>query len=287
MTAQIHDRGYKKLFSNVTIFRQFLESFVDEEWVAELDFSTCERIDKSFLSADYDQTTSDVIYKIKLREQDVYIVIITEFQSTVDRFMALRVLNYITNFYMDYIFALKEAKEAERLFKLPVVFPIVLYNGEDKWTAPIDIADLIEEQPDLGEYKLNFKYFKLAENELSKDDLLRIRNLVSALFLAEAHYDIELLIEELLSIFTEESDKRAASLLLNWFKQIWLHGRITTDDYEKLDATYHSVEEVRTMLTTAVAIEKREIYESGLEKGREEGLEEGREEGREEGGRVA
>jgi len=283
MTAQIHDRGYKKLFSNVTIFRQFLESFVDEEWVAELDFSTCERIDKSFLSADYDQTTSDVIYKIKLREQDVYIVIITEFQSTVDRFMALRVLNYITNFYMDYIFALKEAKEAERLFKLPVVFPIVLYNGEDKWTAPIDIADLIEEQPDLGEYKLNFKYFKLAENELSKDDLLRIRNLVSALFLAEAHYDIELLIEELLSIFTEESDKRAASLLLNWFKQIWLHGRITTDDYEKLDATYHSVEEVRTMLTTAVAIEKREIYESGLEKGREEGLEEGREEGREEG----
>jgi len=285
MTAHIHDRGYKKLFSNHTFFQQLLEEFVKEEWVKGLDFSTCERIDKSFLSADYDQTTSDVIYKIKLRGQDVYVIILTEFQSTVDRFMVLRVLNYITNFYMDYVFSMRESEETERLFKLPAVFPIVLYNGEDRWTAPINIAELIETEPDLGEYKLDFKYFKIAENEFSQEDLFKIRNLVSTLFLAESHYDIDLLIEESLTIFTNETDKRAASLLLNWFKQIWVKGRITTDDYEKLDEVYHNVKEARTMMATAVAAHKEMIYKQGKAEGREEGIEEGIEKGRVEKGR--
>jgi len=239
-------------------------------------FSNC-------FSADYDQTTSDVIYKIKLRGQDVYVIILTEFQSTVDRFMVLRVLNYITNFYMDYVFSMRESEETERLFKLPAVFPIVLYNGEDRWTAPINIAELIETEPDLGEYKLDFKYFKIAENEFSQEDLFKIRNLVSTLFLAESHYDIDLLIEESLTIFTNETDKRAASLLLNWFKQIWVKGRITTDDYEKLDEVYHNVKEARTMMATAVAAHKEMIYKQGKAEGREEGIEEGIEKGREEG----
>jgi hypothetical protein len=47
MSANIHDSGYKKLFSNHTIFRQLLETFVGEPWVQELDFSQCETVDKS------------------------------------------------------------------------------------------------------------------------------------------------------------------------------------------------------------------------------------------------
>ena len=38
--------------------------------------------------------------------------------------MALRVLNYITNFYMDFLV------NNRGINKLPAVFPIVLYNGE-------------------------------------------------------------------------------------------------------------------------------------------------------------
>lgn len=47
MTANIHDSGYKKLFSNHTIFRQLVETFVHEDWVKELDFSVCETVDIS------------------------------------------------------------------------------------------------------------------------------------------------------------------------------------------------------------------------------------------------
>ena len=41
----IHDSGYKYLFSNRTFFRQLLETFVDEAWVREADFEPAETID--------------------------------------------------------------------------------------------------------------------------------------------------------------------------------------------------------------------------------------------------
>ena len=134
----IHDSGYKKLFSNRTIFRQLLETFVNQEWVHSLDFDKCEPLDKSFISEHYKETESDLIYKIQFHDREVYIYILIEFQSTVDPFMALRVLNYITNFYMDFLVNNKSVK------KLPAVFPIVLYNGEARWTAPVNLSELIE-----------------------------------------------------------------------------------------------------------------------------------------------
>ena len=44
--ARIHDVGYKYLFSNCTIFRQLLETFVPEAWVREADFEAAETLDK-------------------------------------------------------------------------------------------------------------------------------------------------------------------------------------------------------------------------------------------------
>ena len=268
MPANIHDSGYKKLFSNHTIFRQLMERFVPQPWVAELDFSSCETVDKSFVSAHYKETESDLIYKVKLQDENIYIYILIEFQSTAPRFMVVRVLNYITSFYLDYIESQTETKQ----LRLPVVFPIVLYNGENAWNAPIEIADLIEKVPAIGEYGLHFKYLLLDENTYSKEMLLQIRNIVSTLFLAEAHYDIDLLAQELVNLYQREQDKPAVSLLLNWFRQLAEHGRVPPEDYAQLDYVYRSEEEVRTMLAATLERERKNIYDDGFAKGQEVGL---------------
>ncbi len=269
----IHDSGYKKLFSNRTIFQQLLETFVNQEWVAQLDFNNCESLDKSFISEHYKETESDLIYKIQFHDREVYIYILIEFQSTVDPFMALRVLNYITNFYMDFLVNNRGVK------RLPAVFPIVLYNGEASWTAPVNLSGLIERDPPLGAFSLDFQYFLIAENQYSQEALLTIRNIVSTLFLAESHYDLDLLEVELLNLFSSEVDKEAVSLFLNWFRQLALHGRIGSSDYESLDFIYRSEEEVSTMLVTALERERRQIFQNGLLEGKQEGLLEGKQEG--------
>jgi predicted transposase/invertase (TIGR01784 family) len=265
----IHDSGYKKLFSNKTIFRELIQTFVDEPWVADLDFEQAETIDKSFISEHYKETESDLIYRVGLHGREVYIYILLEFQSTVDRFMAMRVLNYISNFYMDYL-----ASE-RNVGKLPAVFPIVLYNGDRRWRAPVQIAELIEQTPSLGRYALRFEYFKIAENEFSREQLLGIRNIVSTLFLTESHYDKNLLAAELLGLFEREEDKESISLLLNWFRQLYEHGRVSPEEYEALETTYRSIEEARTMLVTALEKEREEIRKEGFEQGIEQGIEQG------------
>ena len=277
----IHDSGYKKLFSNRTIFRQLIETFVNQEWVHSLDFDKCEPLDKSFISEHYKETESDLIYKIQFQNREVYIYILIEFQSTVDPFMALRVLNYITNFYMDFLVNNKSVK------KLPAVFPIVLYTGEARWTAPVNLSELIEQTPPLGTFGLDFQYFLIAENQYSQEALLKIRNIVSTLFLAESYYDVDVLEVELLNLFSSESDKKAVSLFLNWFKQLAFHGRLESDDYESLESIYRTEEEVKTMLVTALERERQQIFQNGLregeQKGKQEGLLEGEQKGKQEG----
>ena len=59
--ARIHDVGYKYLFSNRTIFRQLLETFVPEAWVKEANFEVAETLDKSYISDHFKETESDLL----------------------------------------------------------------------------------------------------------------------------------------------------------------------------------------------------------------------------------
>jgi len=252
---QLQDRGYRRLFKNKGIFRQLLETFVFQDWVKELDFSTWETLDKSFIAEDYKESISDIIHKIKLRQSDLFIVILTEFKSTVERFTSLDMAHYVASFYKDYV----ESNKNVRM--LPPVFPILLYNGHAEWTAPTRLSDLIEGSGYLGKYSLNFEYYKIAINEYPKDYLLKIKNVVSLLFLAEAYYDGEVLERELLELFEREKDKGPISLLLNWFIQLRQHGKIPEKDVEKFERIYESKEEVRAMLIEALEKERKELSE--------------------------
>ncbi|NUO84094.1 Rpn family recombination-promoting nuclease/putative transposase, partial [candidate division KSB1 bacterium] len=129
---QIHDLGYTKLFSNKEIFRQLLTSFVHEKWVKDLDFTKCELLKGSFVSKKYKKTFSDLLYKVKLRGRDVYIVVLLEFKSTPQRFPAVQMAGYIMDFYRHLI------DSEKRLRMLPPVFPVLLYSGKRRWTLPLD-----------------------------------------------------------------------------------------------------------------------------------------------------
>jgi len=234
---------------------------VTEAWVKELDFDTCETLDKSFISDHYKETASDIIYKVKRNQRDSFVVILMEFKSTVERFLSLHLANYVTNFYMDYVEATPNVK------LLPPVFPILVYNGDKEWSAPTKITDVIEDSRLLGKYGLNFEYFAIPVNGYKKEFLLKVKNVVSLLFLAEAHYDAELLEKLFLEVFERETDKGPISLLLNWFIQLSKHGRIPEEDADKLERIYSSKEEVQQMLITALKKERQDFFDQGKHEG--------------------
>ena len=267
----IHDSGYKRLFSNRTIFRQLVETFVEEPWVHDLDFARAERVDKSYVSEHYKETESDILYRVPIVQPDgskgeIYVYVLLEFQSTVPRFMAVRVLHYLSSIYLDLV----QQRALSSRKRLPAILPIVLYNGEGRWTAPERLAELVADYPPLNEYAVDFGYLKLVENEFTLGRLLGIRNIISTLFLVEAHYDLNLLSTELLALYDEETDREALNLFVNWFQQLALHGRVDEREYGSLARAIEDKEEVRSMLVKAIQREKQEAFEQGIEQGIEQ-----------------
>lgn len=91
------------------------------------------------------------------------------------------------------------------------IFFKYFYNGDPRWTAAEYVADTIDHHELLGDFGIGFKYLKIAENEYTPESLLEMNNIVSTLFLAENHYQLEVLGEELLNLF-EKEDQIAVSL---------------------------------------------------------------------------
>lgn len=168
-----HDHGYKDLFSHPELLRELLLSCVPEPWVRDLDFSRACKIEKSFITASQKRLESDLIWRVPfLSGQEIYLYILIEFQSSVDHFMALRILRYTLELYSSLL------KDRPAMKKLPAVFPILLYNGDERWIAPENLADLIDQRISL-DFIPRFRYFKIAENEFSRERLLSLKNLIS------------------------------------------------------------------------------------------------------------
>lgn len=124
-----------------------------------------------------------MIWRLRWGERWVYVYLLLEFQSSVDRLMAVRLLTYVGLLYQD----LAAAGEIPSGSPLPPVLPIVLYNGEKSWWAKTSLDDLIE--PDLPEqlrrWQPQIRYLLLDEQRLADTELAGKRNVAAALFRLE------------------------------------------------------------------------------------------------------
>ena len=98
-----HDESYKQLFSHGAMVADLLRGFVHEPWVAELDFATLEKVNASYVSDDLRKRDDDVVWRVRWGPRWLYVYVVIEFQSEVDRYMAVRLLAYLGLLYQDLI----------------------------------------------------------------------------------------------------------------------------------------------------------------------------------------
>ncbi|QDQ27751.1 transposase [Chitinimonas arctica] len=180
-----HDAAYKSMFSIPRAVEDLLREFIDEEWVEKLDFSTLEQINGSFVTDRWRRKMTDTVWKVRLADQELYICLLVEFQSTIDSTMALRVASYVTQLYLDL------CKDPKRQLltesgKLPPVLPIVLYNGAPRWSAPLELDELIEAGPGkLPDFRPHMRYMLLDQGAFQEQDLHGLENVVADIFRLE------------------------------------------------------------------------------------------------------
>ncbi len=101
-------------------------AFIPDDWLHGLYYSTLEKVPGSYISEDFKQREDDIVWLVKVGGDWVYLYLLLEFQSSVDKYMALRMMVYIGLLYQNLI----KRKEVLADGRLPPILPIVLYNQQ-------------------------------------------------------------------------------------------------------------------------------------------------------------
>ena len=274
-----HDAGYKKLFSHPRLVADFLRGFVPEDWVQQLDFTTLEKLGSNYVSTSGLYRDGDMLWRLRLKDQGphsewVYICIMLEFQSSSDYWMPLRLLTYISLFYQQLV-ANEQLKYGA---KLPPVFPVVIYNGTPRWTAPLQLNELINTAPgSLSNYLPGLRYFLLDEARMRQ---LAPDNTFSSVIKLEQTQEPDQLLQILPALKqllkSEPELQRAFSS--------WLYDTIVPNvKPEPRLPEFNSLEEAESMLAERVTQWTERWWQQGHDKGRLDGERKGLLEGERKG----
>ena len=144
--AQPHDSLVRFTWSDLTTARKHFQEVLPAALVAQLDWSTLKQCPGTFIDATLQAFHSDLLFEVRDRQDSpLLLYLLFEHQSSVDAWMAFRILVYMVRIWEAHL------KIHPKATKLPPVLPLVLYQGADRWTAPLKFEDLIVVTPELRE----------------------------------------------------------------------------------------------------------------------------------------
>ena len=275
------DGSYKHLFSHPEMVEGLLRDFVHEDWLTLIDFSTLEKQGGSYVTDDLREREDDIIWRVRVAGEWLYVYLLIEFQSQIDPWMAVRIMVYTGLLYQDLIKSGAVAAGQQ----LPPVFPLVLYNGSGRWTAARDIAELIVPLPNaLARYRPHHRYHLIDEGRIGEATLEQATSVAAELVRLEnlAAEGPEALRPILRRLGTRLRGPGSASLrraLTVWFARVLLRRLLPGENLPLL----HDLGEVETMLSEHVDEWTQKWKREGLREGKLEGLREGERKGKREG----
>ena len=283
-----HDVGYKYLLSHKKTFIELLKSFVKEKWVEDIEDTNIVLVSKSYILQDFKEKESDIVYKVKLKEKDIIFYCLLELQSTVDYEMPIRLLFYMTEIWRDILKNVNDRERKKENFRLPAIVPLILYNGENQWTACRSFKEILDGYELFEDCILDFNYTLFDVNRYKEEELLKLANLISTIFLLDQKVNMPVIKERLQKTanILKLSDEQF-TLFKNWVKRIF-KPRMTQPIQEELEMILDkaSAMEVKEMVSNLALTLEKELSEAqhrGKQEGREEGIKEGIKEGREAG----
>lgn len=149
---QYRDKIFRIILDDKKEFLEFLKKYEPGLGFENLKEEDIEKYNRKFVTSGMKIRESDIIYKIS--KKDVFIIV--EQQSKVDYNMP----NRMTEYCIEIIRSVRRRNKK----KTPLIFPIVLYTGKEKWTAPLTIDETQE------------SFYKVPPQNYPKYDLIDIKN---------------------------------------------------------------------------------------------------------------
>ena len=199
-TYQARNQKHDKIFKEILDYKKEGVKLLNKYLDLEIEEKDIEKYTRKFVLPELENRESDVIYKLK-NEQIFFLI---EHQTKVDYSMPFRMLEYSMAIIKSAI-TKEKMKSSKEVF--PVVIPIVLYTGREKWKVPITLE---ERQYESKSQNLQFKYNLVDGSKISKEELMKENSILSKAILLEKLDNPEEILEILKEITTKnlDSDER-------------------------------------------------------------------------------
>ena len=279
-TRPRYDEQYKKLFAFPLMVEDLVRAFVSQLGAA--DFSTLQKLSSDYVSDELLKRHGDTVWRLRVPGGWAYLLLLLEFQSRDDYYMALRILIYTGLLYQELVRnAAPEAREA-----LPAVLPIVLYNGTPRWRAPQEIGELIDPvEEELAPYQPAQRYLVIEEQHVAADAVPsgNLMGAVIGLEQSRTPADLVRVADALPERLAGSENVELRRVFVDWLRSSIGQFMPAGEELPAMD----SLEEVRMTLQERLkewpAQWMREGREQGIEQGLEQGIEQGLEQGIEQG----
>ncbi len=274
------DSGYKLLFSHPAMFRDFLKMISlscfgsmrsDSSVMFPVQKISGEWIDERRLI----NRGNDIAWlcgEIRGTQESKFIVL-TEFQTSPDPIMSLRLATYSCLLYEDIY-----RNSKPRTGKMPKVLPVVIYNGRRKWREPLSIQTLIEREPiEIKGFQLKYKIRVIDQLHMPDDQIPDPDNLMGLLIRIERSNNIQSAVTWIRNLDSRLKEMREFQLqrsVVSWLTESFLPTRIPDISLRELQ----TIEEI-TMSMENNTMSWTSYY---IAEGRKKGFKEGRKEGRRE-----
>jgi len=272
------DALFKRIMQEEVAAKEFLEYYLPKEFKELIDLSKIRIEKESFVEEGLKRRLSDIIYSVKTKEnEEAFVYVLIESQSTADYWISFRLWKYML------LLLERHMKDKNRL---PLIAPLLVYNGTKKYDSPRNLWDLFI-APEQAR-KLMTEDYRLVDLQSMPDDEIKKKQHLGMLeyFLKHIHQrDMLKLWGEFLEEFKEVVliDKANGYIYLKQF--IWYTDAKVPEKrkqlLEQLIKDNLSKEDTDNIMRTIADSYIEEGFNKGLvrgiEKGREEGIQAGME----------
>lgn len=173
--AHAHDIFVRTVMSDLSIACEFFEEYLPPAILQTIDLKSLVLQPTSFINDIRQESTMDVLYKVRQHDPEGVMYLLVEHQSRPDPYMAVRIRRYIDN-VIDY--HLKNSDDK----KVPMVYSFVLYHGRHPYPYSIDINDLVNARVEVkAEHFAGCRLIDLvrvADNQINKDSRIGLAKYV-------------------------------------------------------------------------------------------------------------
>ncbi|WP_341757026.1 MULTISPECIES: Rpn family recombination-promoting nuclease/putative transposase [unclassified Candidatus Tisiphia] len=263
-----HDQLFKKIMGNEIAAQEFLEYYLPKDFQEKIDLSKIKVEKESYIEESLRRKYSDIVYSVKTKNDDTaFIYVLLDHQSTSDYWMALRLYKYA-------LLLCERHKKNED--KLPLICPIIMYNGVEEYNVPKNLWDLFT-NPEQAKKLMTEDYQLVDLQSMSDDEIVRKKHLGMMEYLMKHIHmrDMIKLWEQFLEKFKLEIlvDKENGYIYLRSF--LWYTDAKLPEDrqseLEQLLTKYLSEEEKGSIMRTVAQKYIEEGTQYGIQIGKAEG----------------